>query len=136
MIPRENAGSRNGKRGQPEMETDPRIPDKLYFKIREAASITGLPPYVLRFWETEFAEISPKRTESGQRLYRKKDIETILRIKRLLYDEKFTIEGARNHLRRRHGDRPGTERPEETGERGLIHEIKRELRSILDILAG
>jgi DNA-binding transcriptional MerR regulator len=75
------------------------IPDKLYFKIGEVTDITGLESYVLRFWESEFPIISPKRTESGQRLYRKSDVESILMIKNLLYVKKFTIEGAKKYLK-------------------------------------
>jgi DNA-binding transcriptional MerR regulator len=74
------------------------IPDKLYFKIGEVCSLTGLEAYVLRFWETEFKGISPKRTESGQRLYRKEDVELILQIKHLLHEKKFTIQGAKQYL--------------------------------------
>lgn len=74
------------------------IPDKLYFRIGEVSSLTGLEAYVLRFWETEFKGISPKRTESGQRLYRKEDVELICQIKHLLHEKKFTIQGARQHL--------------------------------------
>ncbi len=90
------------------MENDtastPNIPDKLYFKIGEVSDIAGVPAYVLRFWESEFKRIRPKRTESGQRLYRKNDIELILKIKHLLYDKKFTIQGAKRHLRIKSGD--------------------------------
>lgn len=75
------------------------IPDKRYFRIGEVSSITGVESYVLRFWETEFKTISPKRTASGQRLYRKKDVELILTIKHLLYEKKFTIQGAKQYLR-------------------------------------
>jgi DNA-binding transcriptional MerR regulator len=74
------------------------IPDKLYFRIGEVSSLTGLEAYVLRFWETEFKGIHPKRTESGQRLYRKKDVELIYQIKHLLHEKKFTIRGARQYL--------------------------------------
>lgn len=74
------------------------IPDKKYFRIGEVSEITGLEAYVLRFWETEFKKIHPKRTESGQRLYSQKDVELILTIKRLLYTDKFTIQGAKKHL--------------------------------------
>ena len=74
------------------------IPDKLYFKIGEVSEITGLEAYVLRFWETEFKKINPKRTESGQRLYSKKDVELILTIKHLLHKDKFTIQGAKQYL--------------------------------------
>ncbi len=75
------------------------IPDKLYFKIGEVTTITDLAAYVLRFWESEFNIISPKRTESGQRLYRKADVESILKIKYLLYEKKFTIQGAKKILK-------------------------------------
>lgn len=77
------------------------IPDKLYFKIGEVSEITELPSHVLRFWETEFAKINPRRTPSGQRLYRPRDVERILEIKYLLYEKKYTIEGARKHLNAR-----------------------------------
>ncbi|MBW1726084.1 MAG: MerR family transcriptional regulator [Deltaproteobacteria bacterium] len=75
------------------------LPDKLYFKVGEVSAIVGVPAYVLRFWENEFKKINPKRSDSGQRLYRKSDIELILKIKHLLYDKKFTIQGARQHLK-------------------------------------
>ena len=74
------------------------IPDKLYFKIGEVSEISGIEAYVLRFWETEFKTIRPKRTGSGQRLYSKKDVEQILAIKNLLHEEKFTIQGAKQLL--------------------------------------
>lgn len=77
------------------------IPDKFYFKIGEVSDIAGVPPYVLRFWETEFKQIKPKRTDAGQRLYRKQDVVRVLTIKYLLYDRKFTIEGARQHMKRK-----------------------------------
>lgn len=75
------------------------IPEKLYFRIGEVSRITRLPSSVLRFWENEFPRIRPKRTEAGQRLYRRSDVEFILTIKHLLYDQKFTIKGARQHLK-------------------------------------
>ena len=75
------------------------IPDKLYFKIGEVSELLGVPAYVLRFWETEFKRIKPKRTSSGQRLYRKKDVEFIFNIKHLLYEKRFTIPGAKLHLK-------------------------------------
>ncbi|MFO7712875.1 MerR family transcriptional regulator [Desulfosarcina sp.] len=77
------------------------IPDKFYFKIGEVSDIAGVPAYVLRFWETEFKQIKPKRTDAGQRLYRKQDVVLVLTIKHLLYDKKFTIEGARRHLKKK-----------------------------------
>ncbi|MBW2513243.1 MAG: MerR family transcriptional regulator [Deltaproteobacteria bacterium] len=75
------------------------IPDKLYFKIGEVSDLLELPTHVLRFWETEFKKIKPKRTSSGQRMYRKKDVMLILKIRHLLYEKGFTIPGARQHLR-------------------------------------
>src|SRR6516162_3858998 len=74
------------------------IPDKLYFKIGEVSELLGVEPYVLRYWETEFAVLSPKKSGTGHRLYRRKDVELLLRIKHLLYEKKFTIEGARQRL--------------------------------------
>ncbi|MCA9774385.1 MAG: MerR family transcriptional regulator, partial [Myxococcales bacterium] len=82
-----------------------RIPDKLYFRIGEVSDITGVQPHVLRYWESEFDLVAPQKSKSNQRLYRRKDVELILEIKRLLYDEKFTIAGARLRL----GQRPGRE---------------------------
>ena len=71
------------------------LPDRLYFKIGEVAKIVGVKPYVLRYWETEFSMIRPGKTRSKHRLYRRRDVETLLEIKRLLHTERYTIEGAR-----------------------------------------
>jgi DNA-binding transcriptional MerR regulator len=75
------------------------IPDKAYFRIGEVARILGVKPYVLRYWESEFKTIRPQKSRSQQRLYRRRDVELLLRIKRLLYEERFTIAGARRRLR-------------------------------------
>ncbi len=75
------------------------IPDKLYFRIGEVASLCRLPAYVLRFWETEFPQLKPVKSSTGQRMYRKRDVESVVRIKSLLYDDGFTIAGARLQLR-------------------------------------
>ncbi|RMG75071.1 MAG: MerR family transcriptional regulator [Nitrospirae bacterium] len=72
-----------------------KIPEKLFYKIGEVGRITGVEPYVLRYWESEFPFLKPRKSRSGQRLYVKKDIETILEIKRLLYEERYTIEGVK-----------------------------------------
>src|SRR5437763_12745391 len=77
------------------------IPDKLYFRIGEVSRLTGVKQYVLRFWETEFPGLGPKKSGTGHRLYRRKDVEMVLEIKRLLYQERFTIEGARKFLESR-----------------------------------
>lgn len=75
------------------------IPDRLYFRIGDVAKLCHLPAYVLRFWETEFPNLAPKKSSKGQRLYRRADVENVLRIKKLLYEEGFTIAGARQHLK-------------------------------------
>src|ERR1700689_1714136 len=79
-------------------ERRPEIPDKLYFRIGEVSRLAGIKPYVLRFWETEFSSLGPKKSGKGHRLYRRKDVELVLEIKRLLYDKRYTIEGARKYL--------------------------------------
>lgn len=75
------------------------IPDKIYFRIGEVSRLCRLPSYVLRFWETEFPQLKPSKSSTGQRMYRKPDVENVLRIKKLLYEEGFTIAGARQFLR-------------------------------------
>jgi DNA-binding transcriptional MerR regulator len=77
------------------------IPDKLYFRIGDVSRLAGIKPYVLRYWETEFPAISPKKSGANQRLYRRKDVEMILEIKHLLYEKRFTIEGARKAIQSR-----------------------------------
>jgi DNA-binding transcriptional MerR regulator len=76
----------------------PEIPDKLYFRIGEVASLLAVEPYVLRYWETEFRSLAPKKSGTGHRLYRRKDVELLLKIKQLLYEKRYTIEGARQSL--------------------------------------
>jgi DNA-binding transcriptional MerR regulator len=103
------------------------IPDKLYFRIGEVSKIAKIPAYVLRFWESEFPRIRPKRTDAGQRLYSRADIELIFKIKTLLYEKKFTIQGARQHLSVR-------SRKDEASEKQLLAELHAELKSIRDML--
>lgn len=74
------------------------IPDKLFFRIGEVAELTEVPPYVLRYWESEFKLLRPRKSHAGQRVYRKPDIELVLRIKRLLYEDRLTLEGAKKRL--------------------------------------
>jgi DNA-binding transcriptional MerR regulator len=83
---------------------DPQIPDKLYFKIGEVAELTGVKPHVLRYWETEIGSIRPVKNRQQQRVYRRRDIELILRLKELLYTQGYTIAGARKLLRRKPDD--------------------------------
>ncbi|MDP8979873.1 MAG: MerR family transcriptional regulator [Acidobacteriota bacterium] len=83
----------------PAVQQDPQeIPDKLYFRIGDVSRLAGIKPYVLRFWETEFPGLGPKKSGTGHRLYRRKDVELVLEIKRLLYEKRYTIEGARKFL--------------------------------------
>jgi DNA-binding transcriptional MerR regulator len=110
------------------------IPDKLYFRIREVSKLTNTKAYVLRYWETEFPILRPER-KSGQRLYRRKDVETVFRIKRLLYDQGFTIEGARRQLREK--SRVEEQKPlfRSGSDRAPLRTIRHELESILTILS-
>lgn len=80
------------------------IPNKLYFRIGDVTRLTGIKAYVLRYWETEFPMLSPKKSGTNQRLYRRKDVETVLQIKHLLYERRFTIEGAKAFLQRKNRD--------------------------------
>jgi len=77
---------------------EPRIPDKLFFRIGEVADVTGVPPYVLRYWESEFKLLRPRKNHAGQRVYRKNDVQMVLRIKTLLYEDRLTLEGAKKRL--------------------------------------
>jgi DNA-binding transcriptional MerR regulator len=79
--------------------SEPIIPDKLYFRIGEVADLCELPAYVLRFWETEFPQLKPTKSSTGQRMYRRRDVDNVLRIRKLLYQDGFTIAGARQQLR-------------------------------------
>ena len=80
-------------------DSAPEIPAKMYFRIGEVSRLLGVPAYVLRFWETEFRALSPKKSGRGHRLYRRKDVELFYQIKQLLYEKRFTIEGARKSLK-------------------------------------
>ena len=108
-------------------EHPPVIPDKMYFKIGEVSRIVEVPTHVLRFWESEFPRIAPKRTPSGQRLYTRKDVERVLTIKDLLYRRRFTIEGARKRLRA-----GGEEEPIDP--RQLLDEVRSELTQLRRLL--
>ena len=110
------------------------IPDKLYFRIGEVAEITRLRPSVLRFWETEFKGLKPPKSGTGQRLYSRNDLELVLEIKRLLYSEKLTIEGARKRLSSRRSREHESDPEICLIPRGLLNEITAELESICDSL--
>ncbi len=112
--------------------TETKIPEKRYFRIGEVSSITGMEPYVLRYWETEFPKINPARSRSGQRLYKKHDVEIILEIKDLLHRRRFTIAGAKQHLKQRKTD-PATAA---AGSQPLtLEQLRSELVAIRDLLS-
>ncbi len=112
------------------------IPEKTYYRIGEVAKYTGVKPYVLRFWETEFKMMMPPKSRSRQRMYRRRDIETILTIKELLYKERFTIEGARKRLveimRGRRADAIG----QGSGTSRELKRIKSKLSELRELLAS
>ena len=112
------------------------IPDKLYFRIGEVSRLCSLPSYVLRFWETEFNQLKPSKSGTGQRMYRKIDVENVLRIKKLLYDQGFTIAGARQQLRAEtKSDKTQSAIPFPSNSVPEIQNIRRGLREILDLLS-
>ena len=112
------------------------IPDKLYFRIGEVASLCRLPAYVLRFWETEFPQLRPVKSSSGQRMYRKRDVESVVRIKRLLYEDGFTIAGARVQLRDEiKSDRAQNTLPFPLNPAINVAHFRNELQQILHILS-
>jgi DNA-binding transcriptional MerR regulator len=116
------------------------IPDKLYFRIGEVARLCAVPAYVLRFWESEFSQLRPNKSGTGQRLYRKRDVETALTIKRLLYDEGYTIAGARQAFqtstrkKSAQTDLPLSSVPANAPEQRLVR-VRSELRELLGILS-
>ena len=113
------------------------IPERLYFRIGEVARLCRLPAYVLRFWETEFPQLKPVKSSTGQRMYRRKDVENVLRIKKLLYEEGFTIAGARQHLRSEiKNDRKQTPLPFPAGSAVNLKPIRQGLRDILSLLSA
>jgi len=113
------------------------IPDKLYFRIGEVAALCRLPAYVLRFWETEFPQLKPVKSSTGQRMYRKRDVESVVRIKKLLYEDGFTIAGARAQLREESKpDRSQTALPFPMNSPANVAHLRHELQQILHILSA
>jgi DNA-binding transcriptional MerR regulator len=113
------------------------IPDKLYFRIGEVATLCRLPAYVLRFWETEFPQLKPIKSSTGQRMYRKRDVESVVRIKKLLYQDGFTIAGARVQLREEiKSDRNQTPLPFPMNPAVNVAYLRNELQQILHILSA
>lgn len=125
------------KKTRPKKHEELVIPDKLYFRIGEVAKLLSLPTYVLRFWETEFPQLKPTKSNTGQRMYRRREVELAIRVKKLLYEEGFTIAGARERLK--------AESKPAKAQSGLpfpkaapserLREVKRGLNEILGILS-
>ena len=136
---------------QPLLASSEEIPDKLYFRIGEVARLAGIKPYVLRFWETEFSQLGPKKSGTGHRLYRRKDVQLVFEIKTLLYEKRYTIEGARKFLETRgkteppppaaaRGAKGGSKRPAKAQAGlfdvppSLLESVRNELRELAELL--
>jgi DNA-binding transcriptional MerR regulator len=123
------------KNGTPQAEII--IPEKLYFRIGEVARLCRLPAYVLRFWETEFPQLKPVKSSTGQRMYRRRDVESVVRIKQLLYEQGYTIAGARQHMREQHKiDKKQDPLPFPTHAAADLRPIRQGLKEILHILSA
>jgi len=146
------------KRKHPRAQTEVVvIPEKIYFRIGEVSELAKLPTYVLRFWETEFSQLKPMKSSTGQRMYRRKDVEHVMQIRKLLYEDGFTIAGAREKLREEmrlnraaeqaatQGGRKAADGPQaalpflapENGAHGKeeLRTLQRQLRDLLDLLS-
>ncbi|MCG7851708.1 MAG: MerR family transcriptional regulator [Methanosarcinaceae archaeon] len=95
------------------------IPDRVFYRIKEVCNLTGLKPHVLRYWEQEFKDIKPLKSSRGQRLYKRKDLEIIFTIKKLLYEKRFTIDGAKKYM---------------SGHKHLLDQIREDLLEVVRIL--
>lgn len=114
------------------MKDEKIAPNKLYYSISEVSKLTDVKPYVLRFWEKEFPTLKPKKNRSGNRVYQQKEIELIGRIKKLLYDDGYTIEGARQKLR---NGRKNPGRPNRKGAKSSLAAVKKEIRALIQLLS-
>jgi DNA-binding transcriptional MerR regulator len=108
------------------------IPEKAYFRIGEVSKIVNVEPYVIRYWETEFKTLSPVRTKTAQRLYRKRDVQELLNIKNLLYSQRFTIDGAKKQLYKMRGH---SEPETKNSEKQTLNLIKQELQKIRTMIS-
>jgi DNA-binding transcriptional MerR regulator len=126
------------KRAEKSKSVEPIIPDKLYFRIGEVAELCDLPTYVLRFWETEFPQLRPGKSSTGQRMYRRRDVDNVLRIRKLLYEQGFTIAGARQHLREETRAAAGhqTALPFPTRHTNELKRVRQGLREVLGMLSA
>ncbi len=125
------------KQARAKKASDIVIPEKLYFRIGEVARLCHLPAYVLRFWETEFPQLKPTKSSTGQRMYRRRDVESVLKIKQLLYEQGFTIAGARQHLRAEaHTDKTQAPLPFPVRHTPDLKYVRNGLEEILGILSA
>ncbi len=119
-------------------KVDATIPNKLFFRIGEVSQLVGVEAHVLRYWESEFKALAPRKSESGQRMFRRKDVELLLEIKQLLYDKKFTIEGARKELQDRSSrsvlKSTAIRQKELFPSEGPLPGIRKELAAIVELL--
>jgi len=127
------------KSAQESLKTSISFPDKLFYKIGEVSRIVDVEPYVLRYWETEFPFLKPRKNKSGQRVYIKKDVELLITVKRLLYQERYTIEGVRKRLGlpsagNEHKTEKDMQRKEVRQPSRAIEHVKKRLRDILSQL--
>ncbi len=119
------------------MSESVRIPDKLYFRIGEVSDLTGIKPYVLRYWETEFDIVKPTKTPKNQRLYKRKEVELIFEIKRLLYEEKFTIAGAKKVMHEKFRTRAEDQLPlnfQDEKSHEFLVQLRKEILSIKELV--
>jgi DNA-binding transcriptional MerR regulator len=117
---------------------DSRFPDKLFYRIGDVSEITGIKPHILRYWEAEFSVLHPRKNDAGQRLYERRDVELVLEIKKLLYEQRYTISGAKKYLARRHRQAPKKSGPGQVAGdmSAALKMCRQELRGLLALLDG
>jgi len=115
---------------------DSRFPDKLFYRIGDVSEITGIKPHILRYWEAEFSVLHPRKNDAGQRLYERRDVELVIEIKKLLYEQRYTISGAKKFLARQHKQVLKKSVPAKTpGDMSAALKIcRQELRGLLALL--
>jgi DNA-binding transcriptional MerR regulator len=136
---RRSAMATRAKSGSKKKSSEIVIPDRLYFRIGEVSELLHLPAYVLRFWETEFPQLKPSKSSTGQRMYRRREVELAVRIRTLLYDEGFTIPGARQQLKieaKPAKNQSALPFPKANGHTNGLKRVRQELQEILTLLSG
>lgn len=115
---------------------DSRFPDKLFYRIGDVSEITGIKPHILRYWEAEFSVLHPRKNDAGQRLYERRDVELVIEIKKLLYEQRYTISGAKKFLARQHKQAPKKPVPAKApGDMSAaLKKCRQELRGLLALL--